>query len=121
MKKKVKLNVRGAGGKASANTLKYQLTIPCRWAKEMGIIQQERKINIYLKPNEIVICKNIIDEENHRILQVNVRDNGCKRGYLTYKLDLPPLWIKEIGIPVGEPLIELEYKNQCISLKKYKE
>lgn len=102
-----KINVRKAGGKASLNTYKYQFTMPSLWAKELDLSKESR--NVYVKldieEQQLVIMKASEELELNntlKLLKVNARDDGHHRNYLKYAIDLPPLWMKQLGFNLEE-------------------
>lgn len=102
-----KINVRKAGGKASLNTYKYQFTMPALWARELELSRESRNVYVKLDSEEqqLVIIKASEEKEVNdtlKLLKVNVRDDGHHRNYLKFAIDLPPLWMKQLGFNLEE-------------------
>lgn len=46
-----------SGGNSSKNTLNYKMTIPNKWAQDMGITQEDRELKVTFKDNKIIVEK----------------------------------------------------------------
>ena len=67
-----KTSISKTGGNASVNSLKYKLTIPNSWAKEMGITTEKPNLNIYHHKNTIIATNNDnIEKLNIEMLKHN--------------------------------------------------
>lgn len=52
-----KVNIRKAGGNASSEAKRYSIQIPTEWAKQMGIMEDSRKITLSFDGEKIIIEK----------------------------------------------------------------
>lgn len=55
--RKLKAIVAKAGGNAGKQSLNYKMSIPSKWANDMGISQEDRQLKATYKDGKILIEK----------------------------------------------------------------
>lgn len=59
--RQLKAIVAKAGGTAGKESLNYKMTIPSKWANELGITRDDRDLSVSFDGKQIIVKKSVTD------------------------------------------------------------